>query len=229
MPSLLAINDSHALEDPMYDRFLNVVSPERKRKASRFLRREDACRSLVGEALARFCIGRRENVPAASIVFQYNDHGKPSADLPGKTQFSISHSHSWVVCALDEGAVGVDIEYIHDHDLDIAKRFFHPREYSEMLYLPQAQRKERFFALWTLKESYIKAIGKGLSCPLDSFAIVFERDLPSMQMDENLQPLFFKQYEFGPHYKCALCLSKPDFPPAVETLTPQELLRKLVP
>ena len=227
MPSLLAINSCHGLNSSVYDAFLGFVSAERKRKAARFLRKEDACRCIVGEVLARYCIGQREKVPIDSIAFKTSENGKPYCDLPGKTQFSISHSKSWVVCAIDDQPIGVDVEHVHSVDFKIAERFFSPEEFTGMLNLPETFRKDRFFDLWTLKESYIKAIGKGLSCPLDSFTIIFKRERIALQTKKDLPEMFLKQYDLGPDYKCALCVSRNDFPEKIEIMAPEELLNKV--
>jgi len=67
------------------------------------------------------------------------------------------------------GPVGIDVEYMRAYDSGIAERFFHPGEYARACRFAEERRKERFYDLWTIKESYIKALGKGLSLALDSF------------------------------------------------------------
>ncbi len=67
--------------------------------------------------------------------------------------------------------VGVDIEKIRPIDFAIAERFFTASEYRLLMDTAEQERLQLFYTLWTLKESYIKFVGKGLSIPLDSFAI----------------------------------------------------------
>jgi 4'-phosphopantetheinyl transferase len=227
MVSMAAVEFGPKLTDGCYPSFLALVSPERKNRAAAFKRREDACRCVIAEVLARYCIAGREKVPPEAIVFQNDNFGKPFVELPGKTQFNISHSDSLVVCATDDGPIGIDIERIHAPDFEMAKRFFHPDEFSEMTGLPNRLRTKRFFELWTLKESYIKALGKGLSCPLDSFSMLLDRDKITVRAGQDGPALFFKLYDFGPDYKCSLCLSHDKFPEKVEAMSPEKLLEKI--
>jgi len=225
MIEIFAVQNSDALDQNLFEALFNLVSNERKLRSKRFLRREDACRSVMGEALARYCIGIKENIPPESIIFKIGEHEKPYCELPKKTQFSISHSGTWVVCATDNQPIGIDVERIHDINMDIAQRFFSDREYSEIMAVPdQEMQKNKFFDFWTLKESYIKAIGKGLSCPLSSFSIEAGADRIFMATESDLPILNFKSYNLGVGYKCAVCAVHETFPLEVNVLSPQRLL-----
>ena len=122
-PSLFAVKLDFPMNPSLFESLLCVVSEERRQRVKRFLRHEDACRSVVGEALARRCIGQREKVSPQSISFTYNEHGKPGLALPCTIHFNVSHSGKWVVCAVDDRPIGADVERIHDVDDDISKRF----------------------------------------------------------------------------------------------------------
>jgi 4'-phosphopantetheinyl transferase len=231
--TLFTLHLDFPLDESLFPAFMSLVSEERRQRAGRFLRREDAWRGVLGEALARHCVGLRENRSPSEISFSVGEKGKPFAvgqlgeellEQPIKTEFNIAHSGSWVVCAVDDGSVGVDVERIHAIDLAIAKRFFSPREYECLACLDGEAKINRFFDLWSLKESYIKAIGKGLSCPLDSFTIIFEEKRISMEADGDLPILFFKQYDIGPGYKCALCAYHENFPKEIIRLKPEDLI-----
>ena len=90
-------------------------------------------------------------------------------------QINKNNSGSKIVCAIDTKEVGIDVEKIEDIDLEIGKRFFAMDEYQ----LIQSQKKDEklkfFFKIWTLKEAYVKAEGKGLSIPLDSFSFEYNQ------------------------------------------------------
>jgi 4'-phosphopantetheinyl transferase len=225
--ALVAIHLDLPLDESLFPSLLSLVSEERRQRAKRFLRREDAWRGVVGEALARSCIGRREKCPPKEVRFATGEKGKPFVQVPHKAEFNIAHSGSWVVCALDEGPVGVDVERIHPVDFAIAKRFFSSGEYEALSRLDGEPKTGRFFDYWSLKESYIKAIGKGLSCPLGSFTIIIEKKRISMEAEGELPILFFKQYDLGPDYKCALCASHENFPKAVTHIKIKDLLSPL--
>ena len=80
------------------------------------------------------------------------------------------------VALASRGAIGIDVEEIDEAkaDLAIAEAYFAPSEVELLRQAPPSERTRCFFRLWTLKEAYIKAIGKGLSAPLSSFAFTFE-------------------------------------------------------
>jgi 4'-phosphopantetheinyl transferase len=92
-------------------------------------------------------------------------------------RFNASHSGGLALFAITlDREIGVDIEHVRPmRDLEgIAARFFSTRETADLMSLPEDQREEGFFRCWTRKEAYIKAIGDGLSVPLDSFAVSLE-------------------------------------------------------
>ena len=89
-------------------------------------------------------------------------------------QFNLSHSHEIIVYALTIGTpIGVDVEYPkHNIDYDgIAQRFFSINECRQLKALPVEDKKTAFYNAWTRKEAYIKAVGEGLSHPLDTFDV----------------------------------------------------------
>jgi 4'-phosphopantetheinyl transferase len=71
--------------------------------------------------------------------------------------------------------MGVDVEAVRSMDDadDIASRFFSPRETAQLRALPVPVRTKAFFACWTRKEAYLKALGSGLAKPLDEFDVAF--------------------------------------------------------
>ena len=75
-------------------------------------------------------------------------------------------------------------------NMDIAKRYFHITEFNALLDCDPSVRLSRFFDLWTLKESYIKAVGKGLHLPLDSFALAARRRVGTCAWRERRDLLF---------------------------------------
>ncbi len=89
-------------------------------------------------------------------------------------QFNMSHSADMALFAFTNGCeVGADIEQVRPiRDMqDVATRFFSSSEAAELATMPPDCSTGAFFACWTRKEAYIKAIGEGLSAPLDSFRV----------------------------------------------------------
>ncbi len=97
-------------------------------------------------------------------------------------RFNLSHSHDCALLALAQGReVGVDIEYarpLEDADL-IATQFFSQAERDALFALPPEQKQAAFYRCWSRKEGVIKALGLGLSMPLDSFDVTLAPDAPA--------------------------------------------------
>jgi 4'-phosphopantetheinyl transferase len=94
-------------------------------------------------------------------------------------EFNLSHSGNIALCAVTRGtAIGVDVEHIRDlHDMQgLANRFFSAEEAAQLECEHEERRLASFFRCWTRKEAYVKAIGEGITCPLDSFAVSFGAD-----------------------------------------------------
>lgn len=132
--------------------------------------------------------------------------------------FNLSHTDGLIVCGIVLGSeIGVDVEDVtRGGDLvKIADRFFSKMEVADLSLVQEEQQENRFFDYWTLKESYIKARGMGLSIPLGEFGFVLN-DLDT-SIDIEIDPVQndkpdrwkFKQWRHG-KYKIALCLENKD-------------------
>ncbi|MCX5838856.1 MAG: 4'-phosphopantetheinyl transferase superfamily protein [Deltaproteobacteria bacterium] len=138
-----------------------------------------ASHTLVRTALS--CYGA---IPPDAWRFVENAHGKPRIDPDfdsSPLSFSLSHTKGLAVVAVTGGAdVGVDVERA-DRVVNAARlssRFFSPEEAAALQELSPERLRELFFLYWTLKESYIKARGLGLSLPLDSFSFRLAGEIP---------------------------------------------------
>ena len=168
---LCGVRLPEALTDDEIDALAAFVSAERRERIGRFRRREDRMRSLLAELLARMLLARRLHAAPGDIRFGRDRFGKPRC-VSGPAHFNLSHSGEWVVAAVSGREIGVDVERIDPRmDLSLADRLFTPAERAYFESEEQG-RRERFFELWTFKESYIKCTGTGLSVPLASFSVV---------------------------------------------------------
>lgn len=156
-----------------YEQLAYSVTDEKRSKIKRYHFYIDAQRSLLGDTLTRYAICKEFNLLNDKLSFTVNEYGKPTLLSIPNIEYNISHAGQFVVCALnDKGPVGVDVELVKNSSLDLAERFYTESEYRYLLsQLPENQ-SEYFCQLWTMKESYIKMIGKGLSIPLDSFNVL---------------------------------------------------------
>ncbi|GAA3399571.1 4'-phosphopantetheinyl transferase family protein [Paenibacillus hodogayensis] len=150
------------------------IAPDKRRKIAKFVRQEDRYRALLGELLIRSTVIGHTPLRNADIRYAYNEYGKPSLENGTNFSFNLSHSGRWVVLAWSASRLplGVDVEQIAPVDFRIAESFFSPKESAALFARPDEERLHYFYRLWTLKESYIKALGKGLSMPLDRFTVM---------------------------------------------------------
>lgn len=156
------------------DELLAFLGDEERVRHARFRFESDRDIYLVAHALTRRMLGRVIGVPSGALEFAAGEHGRPELVAPEAARgfrFNLSHTHGLVACSVTRGAdIGVDVEYAERRVdiLGVARQVFSPVEVAGLATLSGTEQRERFFELWTLKEAYIKAIGKGLSAPLRS-------------------------------------------------------------
>lgn len=147
----------------------SILSPEERERAVKFHFERDSNRFIVGRGLLRVILSRYLSVDPAYVELDYGSWGKPqlkTVNCDRILEFSLSHSANLVLYAFSwNRRVGVDIEYIRPiSEIDsIVRQFFSSRERVVMRSLSPVKRIEAFFAAWTCKEAYLKAIGEGLT------------------------------------------------------------------
>jgi 4'-phosphopantetheinyl transferase len=144
---------------------------ERKRAAGFYFERQRQC-YIRSHAALRLLLGRYLMTAPDAIAIVADTHGRPMlAARAGDLEFNLSHSGDAVLVGVSLHPLGVDIELVRDVPdfLEIAKRHFAPSEVEELLRLAPEQRCESFYVTWTRKEALVKALGLGLSFPLDAF------------------------------------------------------------
>lgn len=158
------------------------------------------------------------------IKFRQNEYGKPMLGVRDDVHFNLSHSGIWVVAAVDDQPIGVDVEQVAPIDLSISRNFFSDDEHHDLM--GQFDRLSYFFTLWTLKESYIKNLGKGLSHPLNAFSIKFltQDKIALMVEGQTLDDVSFAQYNLHSDYKMALCASHGNLPEQVTMHSVERLI-----
>jgi 4'-phosphopantetheinyl transferase len=162
-------------DDSLWPRYEGLLTADERAARARFRFARDQRRYLVTRALVRTVLSRYAAVRPEDWVFSAGPRGRPviCAPLPAPAlEFNISHSADLVMLGVTSGrALGIDTESIEarDADIDGLDRYFAPEESAALLSLPPRERRRRFFELWTLKESYMKARGMGLAIRLDAF------------------------------------------------------------
>ena len=156
---------------------LKTLTPDERRRAGKFHFLKDRDHFVVARGGLREVLSHYLPVQPYQISFSYNQYGKPmlSREMFGESlRFNVTHSHEIALYAITrESEVGLDIEFIRDDiaSLEIAERFFAPSEILMLRRLPPGLQTPAFFNCWTRKEAFIKALGEGLSHPLDQFVV----------------------------------------------------------
>jgi 4'-phosphopantetheinyl transferase len=154
-----------------------LLADDERARAARFVFERDARRFRVARATLREILGAYLGMAPARLGFVYAAAGKPALAAPfaaAGLEFNVSHSGEIALYGVGRHRpLGVDVEQIRPlDDLEaLAERNFSAAERRALLALPPGQRASAFFACWTRKEAFIKALGDGLSHPLDAFTV----------------------------------------------------------
>lgn len=166
-----------------------AVDPEQRQRIHRFINKEDKVRTLIGDILTRSIIAEQLKLKNEQINFGKSKFGKPYLKSFKDFHFNISHSGEFIVCAISSNPIGIDIEQVKCIDYkNIAEKFFTESEVKYILDSNYTDSLSRFYRIWTLKESYIKCHGMGLSIPLKSFSIEI--------VDETIKDIVDSEYAF---------------------------------
>lgn len=155
-------------------------------RANRYMFAEDRQRFIAARGILRCLLARYLGTSPREIVFKYGPAGKPEIANPTTSlQFNLSHSGSTALYALSwDCTLGIDIEVSRQHfSLEsLANLIFSVQEQSELKTYPVEQRIDAFLRGWTRKEAFFKATGDGLSFPLQSIEVPFEKNIRNIQM-----------------------------------------------
>jgi 4'-phosphopantetheinyl transferase len=184
--------------------YLQLLSEAERAKWQRFVAQDAQLQYLVSRALVRTTLSRYAEVPEHAWQFEVNRYGRPHVSQPRtlrEIRFNLSNTSGLVVCAVTASCeVGIDVENIaRSLDTDaLAPTVFAPVELADFRRNPAGDRRNRFFSYWTLKESYIKARGMGLSIPLDAFWFDLTGPSPLLHVTDRCrddpQRWHFRQY-----------------------------------
>ena len=201
-----------------WSRLRSLLIEEEHKRAARFHFDRDRLVYIAAHAMCRGLLTYCAGADPQSWRFATEDHGKPelvTASGSPRLRINISHTHGLAAVALTvDHDIGIDVEWLErDTDTEkLAERMFAPSEREVVASAPEAERIDTFLSFWTLKEAYVKAIGKGLSQPLDAFSF----DLQSLKirfedtLADDPDGWRFKRYRPGPEHLMALAVRHPD-------------------
>lgn len=176
-----------------FNRLRASLMPDEIARAGRFRFPEHRARFVVAHGALRDILSRYLGVPAAQLAFSTNPYGKPALAVPEHAwlQFNLSHSGDMVLFAVTrDRPIGIDVEQIipPDNFPRLVEQFFSENEYRAFCALPEGKRAAAFFAGWTRKEAYVKALGVGVTLPLNQFDITMDPDEPARLLADRRYP-----------------------------------------
>lgn len=187
---VLSSNEVHvwraSLDQPtlQFQKLAQMLSADERNRAERFHFEQDRKHFIAGRGILRTLLGYYLGIEPSRLQFHYEVYGKPALETCGGNtlRFNLSHSQGLVLYAVTRArSIGIDLEHIRPiaEVEQIAERFFSVRENAVFRALPQSQKQVAFFNCWTRKEAYLKAIGDGLTFPLDQFDVELSPGKPA--------------------------------------------------
>lgn len=168
-----------------------LLARDERERAARFRFDRDRRRSIVSRGLLRLLLTGYTGLPNRELRFVYGPKDKPSlagdvnaeiaARLGAPIELNVSHSHELVLIGFTLGRpLGVDVEHLREmpDGRSISEHFFSKPEREVLARVSDDQLADAFFRCWTRKEAYVKAVGDGLSIPLDCFDVTLHPDDP---------------------------------------------------
>ncbi len=189
--------DVRCLEnDTLFREKLSSLSPYRQQKIALLRNRKDKNRSLgagllLDHGLAVYGLQER------SVEYETGEWGKPVLKYHPEVCFSLSHSGDYAICTMGDKPVGNDIERVKNGRLRVADRYFAEEELA-WLYAAREEdeRTLRMFRIWTMKESFLKATGRGMSLSLGDFAIHMDEESGRARVRHSFDAKYYHMREY---------------------------------
>lgn len=196
-------------------RFWDTLPEDERKRAERLRIDRHRRRFIVQRGRLREILAEYLNLAPEKIGFQKGPGGKPAiAGENHSVRFNLSHSGGHALYAVAwEREVGVDVEVFRPKPKAeaLVNRFFSPNEKAAFQKLHAHEKPAAFFAGWTRKEAYVKALGKGLRFPLDQFDVSMKPGdqnalLRVEGMPEEGKRWSLRDIDLGPDFRAALAV-----------------------
>ena len=179
---LYIFDEIDLIEDDFLDDYKSLLSAERYEKMQRLRTPQKKKASAVAYLMLRLALSELYGINDA-VEFVYEDKGKPLLKSHPDIHFNLSHSKNAVTCVVSNDKIGVDVQYITHVKDSLAKRVLTDSEYARFKAFPTPD--EYFCEIWTIKESYLKLIGKGITT-----------DLRDIVADEIMEKMIYRHKDY---------------------------------
>lgn len=160
-----------------YKRLAPLLTVRRRQQIQGFHREADRVRSAFAGVLSQYAVAQFSGLGLGEMTVAFAPNGKPEIATTARIHFNLSHAGCWVVCIVDRTPVGVDIERIRPISAEEYAAACTPAEIEILERQRTEQDRARMFCrIWTVKESYLKATGAGLTANLADLTVRFDAD-----------------------------------------------------
>lgn len=163
--------------------------------------------TLAGSFLLSYALNTI-GINELDLEYEYGENKKPRIQNVDNLYFNLSHSGDYIVCAISDKNVGIDIQKISTLKNDIAKRFFTESENNYLATLSSNEKENEFFRIWAIKEAFIKYTGEGIARILNSFNISNLNSSPYINEYESLN---IYELQINKYFICAISESKDNY------------------
>jgi 4'-phosphopantetheinyl transferase len=217
------------LSENTFNKLMSLINKDKQDKIKRFKVQKSKYQTFFAEILLRKIIIEKLRLKNSDIKYEYNKYGKPFLKNKRNFYFNISHSDKIVILGTSTKKIGIDIELIKNINFSIAEHYFTADENIDLNKLTDREKLIYFFKLWVLKESYIKAEGKGLMIPLKSFGFkICKNNRIIFKKSEKKEKYYFKLYNYLSEYELAICTLNKTFPSEIIEINYKDLINQMI-
>ncbi|EMY71943.1 4'-phosphopantetheinyl transferase family protein [Leptospira vanthielii] len=210
------------------EHILDFISPEKKVAYGQARIKKYSIQNIFSDALIRYLLIRKLKLSNSEISFWKNLSGKPFL-TDGRAYFNLSHSNNQIVCAISEkDQIGIDIEEIIKIEESVFINIFTANELSYLCNFEDDNKTIEFFKIWTAKESFVKADGRGLLLPLKNINVNLHSHSIEFLDNAGIEYWPFKQYLYNKKFVISACCKYASFPDQIYSVDFDEVVNSLV-
>lgn len=194
-------------EDVLEEKWAFYLSKHRRLEAKKHHRKKEQQLFLTAEILLNRCLEIVNPKIERPVLYERNEYGKPYLICEEKIFVNWSHSGDYVLCALADREVGIDLQE-HRRPLheSLVQKVLHTEELKLYEQASKKDKEQIFYQFWTLKESFLKALGTGFYTPLDKFDIELnEKNIRIFQNINNNNYFCYLLNFIDREYSAAVC------------------------